>query len=164
MCALAYTNSFPLYTFIVFRKHVSLHYISFITGPPLIAPKVDPNPASGSNRVALGASVTVRCTSNVPYPIFTWQRLHAPYELPAGIVTYRQGSQTTILSISEMQEDMYAQYLCKVRTPPLLNEGPLSTVFTIAEPGMEMKAGSQAFSLLLFDVKQLIGTCVHGIT
>ena len=128
-------------------------------GPTLRAPTVDPHPAKGPIEVEIGSPVKVKCTINVPYAIFSWQRLHAPYDLPEGIVTYEEGLQTSFLTTSKLDQSMYAQYLCKVRTLPLLNEGPLSTVFTIAKPGMVMKDVSEAIRCYSLNIK-LLSTCM----
>ena len=105
----------------------------------LETPTIRPDPARGPIEVELGSSVIVKCISNVPYAIFTWHLLHNPPNLPEGIDTYKTGFNTSVFSISAMEESMYAQYVCEVSTP--LEEQPLATVFTITRPGIAMNHG-----------------------
>ena len=100
-----------------------------------MAPTITPVPVEGTIEVELGSFLTVNCTSNVPYVTFSWQRLDYPYNLTEGIVTYQPEFRTSVLSIDMIDSDIYGQYRCQVTTPYPLNEGPLSTVFTLSEPG-----------------------------
>ena len=118
-------------------------FLCIYTGPALTVPTITPIPVEGTIEVELGSSLAVNCTSNVPYTTFTWERLDYPYNLTEGIVTYRPEFQTSVFSIDMIQSDLYGQYRCQVTTPPPLNEGPLSTVFTLSEPGMSTTDGCE---------------------
>lgn len=113
------------------------------TGPALTTPTITPVPVNGTIEVELGSSLAVNCTSNVPYATFSWERLDYPYKLTEGIVTYQPEFQTSVLSIDMIESDLYGQYRCQVTTPFPFNEGPLSTVFTLSEPGMSTMSGCE---------------------
>ena len=114
--------------------------VSIHTGPALMPPTISPTPSSNGRIVVQpGSSVEVRCSSNVPYAIISWQRVDQPDNLPEGIDTYMTELQTSVLSISRMEADLYGQYRCQVSTSPPLNEGPLSMPFTLFEPGKPME-------------------------
>ena len=107
-----------------------------------MSPTITPRPSSNGRIVVQpGSSVELRCSSNVPYAIISWQSLNQPDNLPEGIDTYMTGQQDSVFSISRMETDLYGQYVCQVSTSLPLNEGPLSESFTLFEPGMPMGDG-----------------------
>ena len=104
---------------------------------PLPTPVLSLDPFGGSYVAPFNSSVEVDCTSEVPNSVITWHLADGSEELPEGVVVNMTSSDTSVFSISSVNEEHYKKYLCSVSTVyEECGPEPVDAAFQIFKPGM----------------------------
>ena len=115
--------------------------MSFLDSPTSGSQDPLPKPVlslGGGKVVApINSSVKVDCSSEVPNPVITWGLADGSDDLPEGVVVNMTSSDTSVFSISSVQEGHYMKYYCSVGTVyEECGPDPVTSAFQIFEPGM----------------------------